>query len=342
MPTPAPPSSGIESTPADHASRIADHSPLPSLVREPEEHIHTHWVCRAAFPLIVLGLVLSQAATGVLVYHDWYWLAIPCLLLASHFMHGTLIAFHEASHCMLRKSRFLNDADGVIIGTLSLMSFTLYRVAHQTHHSHLATTRDEELWPFVNVDSPRWKRRLVAFIELNVGILFTPFLFVRMFLKKDSFIRNKKVRRRIWMEFALVAVFNGLLYGGVTYFHQWPMFLWTYLVPGIIAGNLQSWRKYVEHVGVCGDTAKSATRSIVDDTWFGRLVSVSLLHEPFHAIHHLRAGIPHAELPHHAKELEPKDDGDIPVFPSYTSAIGHLMRNLSDPRAGSHWPKESY
>ena len=121
-------------------------------------------------------------------------------------MHGALIGFHEASHGHLRKSRFLNEADGLIIGTFSFMSFTLYRAAHQKHHSHLATERDVELWPFVIVGTPRWARRLAAFIELNAGILFTPFLFARIFLHKDSFIKNKRVRRRIWMEFGLIAV----------------------------------------------------------------------------------------------------------------------------------------
>jgi fatty acid desaturase len=309
-----------------------------SLVCEPDEHQHTHWVSRAAFPLIVGCLVSSQVATGFAVHFGWYWLAVPLALLASHFMHGILIGFHEASHGMLRKSRFLNDVDGIIAGSLSFMSFTLYRVAHQTHHSHLATARDEELWPFVTVGSPRWLRRLVTFIELNAGLVFTPFLFFRMFVRKQSFIRNKKVRRRIWMELALSAVVNVLLITAVTWFHVWSYFLWMYVLPAIIAGNLQSWRKYIEHVGLSGSTTKSATRSIVCDTWHGRLLSLTLLHEPFHAIHHMKAGIPHAELPLHAKDLEPTAEGELPVFPSYRSAIMHLLRNLSDPRSGSHWP----
>jgi fatty acid desaturase len=309
-----------------------------SLVCEPEEHHHTHWVARAAFPLIVAALVASQAAIGLAVNHGWYWLAVPFVLLASHFMHGILIGFHEASHGMLRKSRFLNDLDGIIAGTLSFMSFTLYRVAHQTHHSHLATARDEELWPFVVVDSPRWQRRLVAFIELNAGLVFTPFLFARMFLRKGSFVRNKKVRRRIWMEFALVIAANTLLFAAVTWFHVWSYFLWMYLAPAIIAGNLQSWRKYIEHVGLSGHTSKSATRSIVADTWSGRLLSLTLLHEPFHALHHMKAGLPHAELPRHAALLHPSEPGELPVFPSYRSALAHLFRQLSDPRTGSHWP----
>ena len=63
------------------------------------------------------------------------------------------------------------------------MSFSLYRAAHQLHHAYLATERDEELWPFVIPGMPRWVRILAAFLELGLGLLFTPFLFVRTFLR---------------------------------------------------------------------------------------------------------------------------------------------------------------
>ena len=118
-----------------------------------------------------------------------------------------LIGFHEASHGMLRKNRLLNELDGLIIGTLSFMSFTLYRAAHQTHHSHLATERDEELWPLCDRDSPRWTRRLAAFIELNAGIAVHALpILAHLFPERIRFIRSKKVRRRIWMEFVLIVV----------------------------------------------------------------------------------------------------------------------------------------
>ncbi len=303
-----------------------------------DDHGNTHWVSQAAFPLVAAGVVVFQVGVGVAVYHRLFWLAVPLMLMASHFMHGTLIGFHEASHGNLRKSRLLNDLDGLFIGTLSFMSFTLYRAAHQKHHLHLATERDEELWPFVNVDSPRWVRRLVAVIELNAGMVFTPFLFGRMFFRKNSFVRNAKVRRKIWGEFFLMAVTWTAIIFLISRFHLWIYFLWLHVLPGIIAGNLQSWRKYIEHVGLSGHTARSATRSIIADTWLGRFLSVTLLHEPYHAVHHLHAGMPHHELPDHADLLKPSIKGDIAPFPSYRSAIMHVLGNLSDPRVGSHWP----
>ena len=317
------------------------HSESRFVPHDDDEHGQTHWVSRAAFPLIGAGLALSQTALGFALFYESIWLAAPLVLLASHFMHGALIGFHEASHGMLRKNRLLNEVDGVLAGVLSFMSFTLYRAAHQTHHMHLATERDEELWPFVNVNAPLWSRRLAAAIELNLGLLFTPFLFWRLFFRKDSLIRSRKVRRRIWLEFWMLVGFWTIVLAAVAWSGTWMYFTWIFLVPGIIAGNLQSWRKYIEHVGLSGHTARSATRSIVADTWSGRLLSLTLLHEPFHGVHHLKAGLPHYELPLHAHSLEPAAEGEMKPFPNYRSALKHLLQNLSDPRVGSHWPDAS-
>jgi fatty acid desaturase len=217
------------------------------------------------------------------------------------------------------------------------MSFTLYRAAHQTHHAHLGTERDEELWPFVHPGIPRWARVLAAFLELTAGLIFTPALFVRAFLRKDSPIRSRKVRRRIWAEFALtIAVWTALL-TAVTWFGVWKYFLWVYLAPAALAANLQSWRKYIEHVGLTGSTVRSATRSIVPESRTGRLVAFTLLHEPYHGVHHQRGGVPHAELPRFAAELEPTGPDERGPYPNYWHALLDLLRCLPDPRVGPQW-----
>jgi len=217
------------------------------------------------------------------------------------------------------------------------MSFSLYRAAHQSHHAHLATERDEELWPFVVPSMPRWRRILAALLELNVGYLFTPFLFFRAFLRRGSPIRNQKLRRRIWLEMAAMAFVWIAFISAVGFLGIWKYFLWMYLAPAIVAGNLQSWRKYIEHVGVTGATVNSATRSIIADGLIGQFVSFTLLHEPYHGIHHRFSGLPHAELPEHAEELQPRVPEDIAPFPSYRHALVHLLRNLPDPRVGAQW-----
>ncbi|PYL14570.1 MAG: fatty acid desaturase [Verrucomicrobia bacterium] len=249
-------------------------------------------------------------------------------------MHGMLIGLHEASHGLLRKSRRLNEFDGVVIGTLSLMSFSLYRVVHQTHHAYLATERDHEFWPLSQTTVPRWKRCLAAFFELNLGLVYTPFVFLRAFFCSPSPVRNKRVRRRIWAELALTVVTWTFILWVIATFGLWKYFIWMYLAPAVLAANLQSWRKYIEHVGMTGDTVNSTTRSIVAKSWLGRLVAFTLLHEPFHGVHHQRAGLPHSVLPQHVEKLQPKKPGERAPYTSYRYALIELVRSLADPRFG--------
>ena len=117
-----------------------------------------HWVLKSAFQLLVFGLVLAEVMLALAVDRGLIWLAVPLVLVVSHLMHGTLIGLHEAAHGLLRKNRRFNEFDGVVISTLSLMSFSLYRVVHQTHHAYLATERDYEFWPLSQTSTPRWKR----------------------------------------------------------------------------------------------------------------------------------------------------------------------------------------
>jgi fatty acid desaturase len=305
---------------------------------EPHE---PHWVSRAAFPIVTLILYTTQAALGFAVYHSLYWVAVPLVLVSSHLMHGMLIGLHEASHGLLRKNRRLNEFDGVMIAAFGFMSFSLYRAVHQSHHAHLATERDEELWPFVRPALSRGTRVLAAILELSVGLLYTPFLFIRAFLRKGSRIRKKTLRRRIWIEF----LFSGILWTGlftaIAWWDLWKYFFWLYLAPAVLAANMQSLRKYIEHVGLMGSTVNSSTRSIVSKGLLGRLVSFTLLHEPYHGVHHRHAGLPHAELPQHEAELAPKTPEELPPFRNYRHAFGDLFRSLADPRVGAQWRTSS-
>lgn len=296
-----------------------------------------HWVSRAAFPVLVLVFLLSQALVGAAVYFGHIWLAALLALGVSHLMHGLLISFHEAAHGLLQRNRRWNEIDGVVLGVVSWMSFSLYRASHQSHHAHLATVRDEELWPFVLTKTPRWRRLVAAFFELNAGIVYTPFLFLRTFWRAGSPIRNTRLRRRIWIELALMVVFWSCLFGAVAWLGLWKYLVWLYVVPAFVGGNLQSWRKYIEHMGLTGSTVNSSTRSIVSEGLLGRFISFTLLHEPYHGVHHRDPGLPHAELPAHVAKLEPRHPGETAPFLSYGHALLHLFRGLTNPRVGAQW-----
>lgn len=306
---------------------------------EPEVEPHEpHWLSRSAFQVVVILNLFTQIALyAVLQSGASLWFAVPLVLIAGHLMHGASVAFHEASHGLLRRNRILNEVDGMIIGTLSFMSFSLYRAAHQMHHMHLSTERDEELWPFIHPDKPRWLRILAAFLELTVGLFFLPVLFLRIFLRSGSPIRSRKVRRRIWKEYALMAVVWTAIGFAVAHWHAGKYFLWMYALPAFVAGNLQSWRKYIEHVGLTGSTVNSSTRSIVTHGLGGKLVAFTLLHEPYHGVHHLHMALPHAELPARASALQPQTREEMHPFANYRQALVHLLRSLADPRVGAQW-----
>ena len=307
---------------------------------EPHE---PHWLSRSAFQIVVFLFFFTEIALwAVLQSGASLWFAVPLVLIAGHLMHGSSVAFHEASHGLLRRSRLVNEVDGLILGTLSFMSFSLYRAAHQMHHMHLSTERDEELWPFIHPDKPRWLRILAAFLELTMGLFFLPLLFLRIFLRAGSPIRSRKVRRRIWKEYALIALAWTAIGFAVSHWHVGKYFLWMYALPAFLAGNLQSWRKYIEHVGLTGSTVNSSTRSIVARGLGGKLVAFTLLHEPYHGVHHLHMALPHAELPARASVLAPQTQDEMHPFANYRQALGHLLRSLADPRVGAQWRKASH
>jgi fatty acid desaturase len=308
--------------------------PTTSVTVEPHE---PHWVSKAAFPVVMTIFYLTQIALGVAVYHSFYWLVVPLALISSHLMHGILIALHEASHGLLRKNRTLNEIDGTLIAAFGGMSFNLYRIVHQSHHAHLATERDDELWPFVNPKISRGARVLAACLELCLGMLYTPYLFIRAFLRSGSTIRRKSLRRRVWAEFSLAIALWTLILGTVAWFGVWKYFFWLYLAPAWLAANMQSLRKYIEHVGLTGSTVNGSTRSIVARGWIGKLVAFTLLHEPFHGVHHRHSGLPHASLPQFVSVLEPARPGERPPFPSYWQAFRDLFRSLANPRVGAQW-----
>jgi len=310
----------------------------PATTNEIEVDPHEpHWITHIAFPILVVLFTVSQLSMAFAVYHHHYWIAVPLVLVSSHLMHGMLIGFHEATHGLLRKSRMLNELDGLIIGTFSLMSFSLYRAAHQLHHAYLASERDDELWPFIHPSMPRWWRVTAAILELTMGIFFTPFLFIRTFLRDGSPIRNKKLRRRVWSEYIATVVIWAVALTLIGYFHLWTYFLWLHVAPAWLAANMQSVRKYVEHVGLTGGTVNSSTRSIVTEGWMAAFLNFTLLHEPYHGVHHWRSGLPHPELPRHRAALEPTDPEERPPFRSFGAAVYDTLINLADPKVGAQW-----
>jgi fatty acid desaturase len=284
----------------------------------------------AAFGLLQ-GLLFLVFLRGPL------WVAAPLVLLLSHLMHAHLLAFHEASHGTLCPDRRVNEAIGVLIGALAFTSLTLFRAVHRLHHVHLATERDEEMWPFVDPTTPRWLRRLMAALELTVGLLYTPCLLLRCFLRRGSPIADPAERRRIWAELTLTAMVWSAAAAVAFWSPTARLLLLSYLLPALIAADVQSLRKYIEHMGLTGAGVLGVTRSVVPPTAPGRLLAFSLFNEPYHGVHHKYPKLQGSQLPAFADALRP-DAGEGPApYPSYWHALGPMLRTLSDPHIGPQW-----
>jgi fatty acid desaturase len=296
-----------------------------------------HWSGTWVWLGFVAALVgVEGMLLGTLLWGPW-WLAVLLVVLTAHLLHAHLIAFHEAAHRTLCPNRWWNEAIGHLIGVFSFMSLNLFRVVHHAHHAYLTTPRDEELWPFVDPRAPRWFRRLAAALELTLGLLYTPALFLRAFLRPGSTIQDRRLRRRIWRELLLaVLVWAGIL-TAVTRLGLWELFLGLFVAPAALAAVMQSCRKYIEHMGLTGATVLGATRTVLPTGPVGRWVAFSLFNIAYHGIHHRYAKVPQARLPAFTALLTRSEADEVPPYPSYRRALGAMVRSLSDPRIGAQW-----
>ncbi len=282
-------------------------------------------------------VMLLVPGTFLAVYAGAPWWAVALLLVVQlHFMHACLIGFHEAAHFNFAPARTYNEVCGLLLGTSSFMSLSLYRAVHHTHHSYFGTERDEELWPHTRPDASRRFRRLTAAFELGLGLIATPALFLRSFLRAGGPVREPHVRRRAWAELGLIAVVWTGVVASVAALDLWVPFLVAWVGPAVLIGNVTTWRKYIEHVGLTGDGPAGLTRTVAAADSAGRALSASLFHEPLHGVHHLYAGLPSGRLPAFVDDIRANETGGR-VFPSYRAALVDLLRGLGNPRVGPQW-----
>lgn len=290
-------------------------------------------------PLFSLLLVVGMWAS-IATWNAGLWpLTIVCWLLTAHIGHSKLIAFHEASHGTLNPKWRVNELQGIIFGTTIFVPLSVYRFVHGQHHAYIGTPNDLELWPFVNTDVPRWKRILAAIGELVFGFFYTPIVFFHGVITARR-IPPAQVRR-IVQEYVLCFVAWGALCVLLTVMGWWKPFFIGYFVQALIAGNLQSIRKFTEHVGLFGDSILTNTRTVVDPSLVGHSLSLSMLHIDYHGTHHRFAKVPYYNLPEATPHVYDGREAAVPIFTSYWSAMWDMARSLGNPRVGKQWLAKS-
>jgi fatty acid desaturase len=167
------------------------------------------------------------------------------------------------------------------------------------------------------------------------GAIHTPILYLRAYRRNASKMNlSRRKRIMIWLEKllplgAMLAIGASCFVYGV-----FDLFAVAFLVPAFLSGNVPSWRKFIEHIGLVGHDWESLTRAIRPRTRLGRLVSESVLHEPYHDLHHHYPKIPYDALPAATAFADPAPGCE---FDSYFAAFRDLCGTLSDPKFGSAW-----
>lgn len=287
------------------------------------------------FPLLVMHI-----ATWVLAAWSWiaglWTLTVLLWIVAAHFNHSKLMAYHEAAHQTLSKNRLCNELRGIITGLFCGVPLAAYRVVHHTHHAHLGSNRDGELWPFTDPAAPRWLRLLVLAAGLVAGPAVTPLLFLRGALVPRV---NARVRRRMVAEYVLLVAAWSAALTAVAVFGWWEAFLVGFMVPAFLTGLFQTLRTLVEHLGLFGDSPLTLSRTIVAEGALSRFISTSMMHVDQHGPHHAFGRVPHHRLPDATRELcgGSQSEAVVSVFRSYLQAGWDMLPHLLDPKFGPQW-----
>ncbi len=330
----------MQSASSTHRAGPGSHSSLrEGASRIPPEQVGALHTCDRSPAFKMAGDTAAFASASVVAVLAWnsgsYVLVAAALLVAGHFGHIVPLMFHDASHGTLHPVKWVIEALGFFLGVVTLVPLTAYRHAHALHHRHPGTERDPELWPYTSPDTPRSVRIACVPLEVVLGSIFTPILFLRSVLIADDLSPDQK--RRIRIEYAVAVLYWGLAANSAAMRGLWIPFLVGVVAPWMVAGMFQTVNKYVEHMGMLGSGVLDSTRSVFDSRLAGRMLSTSMQHVDHHGAHHLYAKIPHYHLPQATPLVMTEEAATETLYPSYFSAFVAMVRTLGNPRVGSQW-----
>jgi fatty acid desaturase len=301
-----------------------------------ELHEFDHWPARWVWPLLV-GMLALQAAAVSLPTAYWPLLLVIWPALGAILFVFTL-AFHDASHGRFHPMHRLNEAFGHIAGTLGFTPLHVYRFAHARHHAHLARPGDPELWPFNSPNVSRPVRIIAALVEILLGFIYTPLLFLRSVLVGSLTPRERKLIVRGYV--ACIVAWSVAL-AAAYMFNLWRPLLVGSVIPLAISGMLQTLNKYEQHLGLHGRTVLGLTRTVVDRHRYTELISAAMLYNDYHGTHHRYAKIPYYHLPDATPFALAGAREPSPVYPSIVAASLDMLLCLRDPKVGPQWIEQT-
>lgn len=261
----------------------------------------------------------------------WAWTAVVVVWIA-YFMHAWMTIFHEDVHNTLYEARWHNTLNGIIVGTFLMVPFNVYRQVHIRHHSKMNMPEDWEMWPYCDPATSLTFRRIFVVFDILFGWWVGAYIYNRMFLVPDSPLKDRRLRRRIALEYLLIALFWSGVFGVVAHTGAWLLLLKIYAIPGFLAGGIQTCRKLTEHLGLPAGDDMAGARTVVNDSLVGRMLAYTSFHIFAHGVHHRYPQMPHRNLP---KAIDADGGGVVyPVFPSYWRALLDMIPHLLRPGIG--------
>ena len=200
------------------------------------------------------------------------WAAVPLLVVAAF---AAFTPMHDAAHRSVARSRWLNEVVGRLAAPLLGAPFVAFRYVHLEHHKHTNEPgRDPDLWS---------GRRPLLLLPLRWLTQDLHYYVVVLSRWRD------RPRRELLEILVVVLLQAGLLTWLVATGHlRQALLLW--LLPGRVAIALLAWTfDYVPH-------RPHGVRSVDDRLRATHVVrgplTVPLLSQNYHLIHHLYPGVP--------------------------------------------------
>lgn len=289
-----------------------------------------------AFPLLAFtGQFFWMASFSPTSVASLFW--IP-LLTYCWFCVGGLS--HELIHHNLPLGPKATRVIGEIIGTAIGIPYLVYREVHMRHHAYLNTPLDIELWPYSHPQASLGFRRSFLWFDMLCGSLATPIIYGRICFSSDSPCPEnlKRAMRRSYLMMFVVwaAIIGGMTWLGMTGRRQFRVEGLIFLLPFLLAANLNSIRKIMEHLGTASYDPLHGTRTVVGSSWLTRILSFFDFDLSIHGPHHRFPKLSHHQLAERMEEIQQASpDVRYPVFQSFSAALRDTFRTvIANPAVG--------
>lgn len=281
-------------------------------------------IALATVPRFIFGPVALLAILALAFpWPSGHWaVKLGWTMIASYGLFCWTSCFHEAVHQTLCGSKTFSIYLGKFLGTMMFVPYHSYRESHIRHHAYLNKSTDWELWPYSDPQAALWFRRLYCWLEIPCGVFTSPYVYSRIYFHKDSPIQDPMIRLEIRNEYIVIVLVWSAILGTVTYTQTWPIFIAAWVVPHLIAGVYQTFRKFTEHLGMQSYDPLLGTRTVIGNGWITKAATYLNFDIFVHGPHHRHPRYRHDALCDRMEEYQQENpELKYPVFPTYWHAI---------------------